>query len=393
MFGQRRSRDALLVWPGVPARAITVSAQSVIKKLSILRAASIDFDGSRPILRGVNSVTKTDPQLDKALGLRHAFEPISAPIKTVEQRIRDQARAFDPSVEAYVAYAIESHGKRLRPALALLAGGATGGILDGHINLAVIVELIHAATLVHDDVLDHADKRRGQPTANARWGNSLAVLLGDTLFAHALRLATDFEDNHMSRRLADAASEVCLGEMIQTRHRFNLQLSVADYFKILERKTGALFAVATELGAFLNGASTEAQLKLRQFGMCLGTAYQIYDDCLDIAGDEGKVGKTLGSDLRRGKLTLPILHLLESSEAVERERISHVILEGREESFNNLVQATIEAGALRYAVQTGRQMLEEAREYLGVLPHSSFKESLNGLCVTLEGMIAPLSGE
>jgi hypothetical protein len=185
VFGQRRSRDALLVWPGVPARAITVSAQSVIKKLSILRAASIDFDGSRPILRGVNSVTKTDPQLDKALGLRHAFEPISTPIKTVEQRIRDQARAFDPSVEAYVAYAIESHGKRLRPALALLAGGATGGILDGHINLAVIVELIHAATLVHDDVLDHADKRRGQPTANARWGNSLAVLLGDTLFAHA----------------------------------------------------------------------------------------------------------------------------------------------------------------------------------------------------------------
>jgi octaprenyl-diphosphate synthase len=112
---------------------------------------------------------------------------------------------------------------------------------------------------------------------------------------------------------------------------------------------------------------------------------------LDIAGDEGKVGKTLGSDLRRGKLTLPILHLLESSEAVERERISQVILEGREENFNNLVQATIEAGALRYAVQTGRQMLEEAREYLGVLPHSTFKESLNGLCVTLEGMIAPLS--
>ena len=339
----------------------------------------------------MNPVTKTDPQLDKALGLKHAFEPISTPIKTVEQRIRDQARAFDPSVEAYVAYAIESHGKRLRPALALLAGGATGGILDGHINLAVIVELIHAATLVHDDVLDHADKRRGQPTSNARWGNSLAVLLGDTLFAHALRLATDFEDNHMSRRLADAASEVCLGEMVQTRHRFNLQLSVADYFKILERKTGALFAVATELGAFLNGASTEAQLNMRQFGMLLGTAYQIYDDCLDIAGDEGKVGKTLGSDLRRGKLTLPILHLLESSQPVERERISRVILEAQEQDFHNLVQTTIEAGALSFAVQTGRQMLEDAREYLRVLPHSAFKESLNGLCVTLEGMITPLS--
>ena len=339
----------------------------------------------------MNPITETDPQLDKTLALKHAFEPITERLKAVEERIRDQARAFDPSVETYIAYAIESHGKRLRPALALLAGGATGGILSGHINLAVVVELIHAATLVHDDILDHADKRRGQPTSNARWGNSLAVLLGDTLFAHALRLATDFEDNRMSRRLADAASEVCLGEMIQTRHRFNLQLSVEDYFKILERKTGALFAVATELGAFLNGASPETQLKLSQFGMCLGTAYQIYDDCLDLAGDEGKAGKTLGSDLRRGKLTLPILHLLQSSEPSERERLSKLILEGKEESFSGLVQTTVEAGALRYAVQRGRQMLEEAREHLGGLSLSPFKESLNGLCVTLEGMITPLS--
>lgn len=148
---------------------------------------------------------------DKTLRLKHAFEPILGELNAVEARIREQASAFDPAVEGYVSYAIESSGKRLRPALALLAGGATGGILPDHENLAVVVELIHAATLVHDDILDHADKRRGQPTANARWGNSLSVLLGDCLFAHALRLAAAFDDNRMCRRIAAAASEVCSG--------------------------------------------------------------------------------------------------------------------------------------------------------------------------------------
>lgn len=339
----------------------------------------------------MDPITETAPELDKTLALKHAFEPIAEPLKVVEQRIRDQARAFDPSVEAYVAYAIESHGKRLRPALALLSGGATGSVLSSHMNLAVVVELIHAATLVHDDILDHADKRRGQPTANARWGNSLAVLLGDCLFAHALRLATAFEDNRMSRRLAEAASEVCSGEMMQTQRRFDLHLSVQDYIKILEKKTGALFAVATELGGLLNGASQETQNKLYHFGMRLGTAYQIYDDCLDLAGDEGKAGKTLGSDLRRGKLTLPILHLLQSSDPAESARLSKIILEGNSEDFTQLVETAIAAGALRYAVTSGRQMLEDAREHLDGIPHSKFKESLNSLCVTLDGMIASMA--
>ena len=339
----------------------------------------------------MDPITQTALELDKTLALKLAFEPIIEPLKVVEQRIRDQARAFDPSVEAYVAYAIESHGKRLRPAVALLSGGATGAVLSSHLNLAVVVELIHAATLVHDDILDHADKRRGQPTANARWGNSMAVLLGDCLFAHALRLATAFEDNRMSRRLAEAASEVCSGEMMQTKRRFDMQLSVEDYIRILEMKTGALFAVATELGGFLNGASPEVQTGLHQFGMRLGTAYQIYDDCLDLAGDEGKAGKTLGSDLRRGKLTLPILHLLQSSDPEESARLSKVILEGKPEDFTKLVETAIEAGALRYAVTAGRQMLNDAREHLDGIPHSNFKESLNSLCVTLDGMIAPMA--
>lgn len=340
----------------------------------------------------MNPSPDLEPAIDKTLALKQAFEPIADELVHVEERIRAQARAFDPAIELYVAYAIQSNGKRLRPALALLAGGATGAILPEHGDLATIVELIHAATLVHDDILDHADLRRGQPTANAKWGNSLAVLLGDCLFAHSLRLASAFEDNRMCRTIAAAASEVCSGEIIQTQRRFDLNLTVPDYFRILEMKTGALFAVATRLGGLLNGASEEVQKGLHDFGMRLGTAYQIYDDCLDLAGDEGKAGKTLGSDLRRGKLTLPVLHLLQTSTPQERERLSRLIVEGREEEIRGLVEHAVETGAVRYAVVTGRRMLAEAQESLQMLRHSAYRESLSGLCETLDGMIAPLAG-
>lgn len=338
----------------------------------------------------MNPPSELEPRLDKTLALKQAFEPIAEGLSHVEERIRAQAQAFDPAIEHYVAYAIESHGKRLRPALALLAGGATGAILPAHSDLAVIVELIHAATLVHDDILDHADLRRGQPTANAKWGNSLAVLLGDCLFAHALQLASAFEDSTVCRRIAEAAGEVCSGEIIQTQRRFDFKLTVPDYFRILEMKTGALFAVATQIGGLLNGASEAAQKGLFDFGMRLGTAYQIYDDCLDLAGDEDAVGKTLGSDLRRGKLTLPVLHLLNTSPPGERERLGSLILEGNEEDIRGLVESSVAKGALHHAVNTGCQMLQEARDSVAILDHSVYRDSLFGLCETLDSMIAPM---
>jgi octaprenyl-diphosphate synthase len=159
----------------------------------------------------------------------------------VEQRIIQQAAAFDPAIEGYVTYAIGGRGKRLRPLVALLAGGATGPINSGHVDLALIVELIHLATLVHDDVMDEAERRRAQLTVNARWGNSLSVLLGDCLFAHALNLSTAFENSDISRAIARTASEICSGEMIQTQRRFDLKLGVEDYLRIVKMKTGSLF--------------------------------------------------------------------------------------------------------------------------------------------------------
>ncbi len=329
-----------------------------------------------------------DPAPAKSQPLKSTFALIAGQLQSVEERIRQQARAFDPAVEGYVAYAIESHGKRLRPALALLAGGATGTISEGQFNLAVVVELIHAATLVHDDILDGADKRRGQPTANAKWGNAISVLLGDCLFAHALKLSSSFDNSEVARRIADAASEVCSGEIIQTQRRFDLSLSVPDYYKIIEMKTGALFAAATELSALLNGANAQVREALRIYGLCLGTAYQIYDDCLDIIGTEAQSGKTLGSDLRKGKLTLPILHLLQHSSPTERQRLSEVILNGGDEALSALVETALESGAIKAAVETGRTMLSNAGSQLQILPASPYRTALRDLVISLDVMIA-----
>ena len=337
----------------------------------------------------MKTFTKLEPATDKSQALKQTFELINSQLYSVEERIRQQARAFDPAVEGYVAYAIESNGKRLRPALALLAGGATGAIGPSHFDLAVVVELIHAATLVHDDILDGADKRRGQPTANAKWGNAISVLLGDCLFAHALKLSTSFPNGEISRRIAHAASDVCSGEIIQTQRRFDLKLSVPDYYKIIEMKTAALFAAATELGAFINEAAPEVISALKMFGLRLGTAYQIYDDCLDLAGDEAKAGKTLGSDLRKGKLTLPVLHLLQQSDEAERHRLSEIILNGDDADMNVLVERAISAGAISSAVATGRKMLREALGHLEIVPANRHRDALKNLVTTLDEMIAP----
>ncbi len=330
--------------------------------------------------------TNVTNRVDKSAALKSTFELINSQLYAVEERIRAQARAFDPAVEGYVAYAIESNGKRLRPALALLAGGATGKISTEHHDLAVVVELIHAATLVHDDILDSAEMRRGQPTANAKWGNSLSVLLGDCLFAHALKLASGLSNPEMVRRIADASSEVCSGEIVQTQRRFDLTLSVPDYYRIIEMKTGALFAVSSEQGAFLNEASPDVITAMRTYGMRLGTAYQIYDDVVDLAGEESTAGKTLGTDLRKGKLTLPIIYLLQGSEPAERERICTVILEGGDDEIESLVQRAKDTGAVRSAVTTGRRMLREAATQLEVLPPTRYRDALANLVTSLDAM-------
>jgi octaprenyl-diphosphate synthase len=325
----------------------------------------------------VNLFTKSALRSLATNQLQPAIDLINTHLYAVEERIREQARAFDPSVQGYVDYACGSSGKRLRPALALLSGGAAGTICPSHVDLATILELIHVATLVHDDIMDSADIRRRRPTPNAKWGNTVAVLLGDCLFAHALKLATSFPNSEISRRIAHAATEVCSGEIIQTQRRYDLNLTIPEYLRIIEMKTAALFATAAELGAFLSEASPEIITALRIYGLRLGTAYQIYDDCLDIAGNEDRAGKTLGSDLRKGKPTLPVLYLLQTVNRNEHRRFSEILLHSEPDELDRLAEEVVNRGCLRRAVDATKELVADAKSELQRVPVNKYTLALH----------------
>jgi octaprenyl-diphosphate synthase len=325
------------------------------------------------------------------LDLRRHFALIEPGLQEVEERIVRQARVFDPSIIGYIEYACASQGKRIRPALALLMAHATGGMRPSQFDLAVIVELIHLATLVHDDIMDGAAKRRGQPTAYAKWGAELSVLLGDCLFAHALKLCSHFDSREVSRKIADAASEVCSGEILQTQRRFDLQLSIPEYTQIIGMKTGALFRIATELAAMLNEASADTVSACRDYGQSLGIAYQIYDDCLDLTGVESEAGKTLGTDLAKGKLTLPILHVLKQRENSHRDDISEAILHGTTEDRHRLIALIIDRGGVRYSVRRIQAHLDAAIQSLQVLPETPYRQVLEQVPLALKDHVAKLA--
>lgn len=315
-------------------------------------------------------------QLIQQQSVRFPFNLVQRHLEKVEVEIRSQAKAFDPAVEGYVAYVCDTKGKRIRPALAVLAGGATGNVNEAHTRLGVILELIHVASLVHDDIMDGADMRREMQTANAKWGNALSVLLGDCLFAHALDLATQFDSSDICRAIAKASREVCSGEILQTQRRFDLGLTIGEYLKILEMKTAALFSVATHMGAHLNHAPPEQCRALHEYGRLLGIAYQIYDDCLDLVGKEAKVGKTLGTDLAKGKLTLPILNLLGSASREEKLSLNELLLRHDSTDAASMAEFSGYRAALARSIDFAQDLSRQARQHLAAVPRNEYQEAL-----------------
>lgn len=315
------------------------------------------------------------------------FKLIKAELKAVDSQIRDQVRAFDPSVEPYIDYICNTSGKRIRPALTILAGGATGGVKPDHLKIGVILELIHMSTLVHDDIIDGADTRRKVPTANAKWGNGMAVLLGDALFSHSLLLATEFDDIDICRKVGRASRDVCQGEVMQTQRRFDLTLTKEDYFHIIEMKTGALFAAATGISAYLSGMPRDVEVQLYDYGMKLGTAYQIYDDCLDLVGTEENVGKTLRTDLEKGKLTLPLLNLLEKADASQREKLNKRIIEQQPLDLPVLIGIAEYEGSVESSLDTAAELLIQARNDLDCLEDTEWKQGLIHVTRYLDGLL------
>ncbi len=241
----------------------------------------------------------------------------------LERFLASEIDTFEPHLRELVRYILANHGKRIRPTLVFCSGWTDGKISPDHIHAAAVVELIHLATLVHDDVLDGAALRHQLPTVGRKYGAPVAVLLGDALLTQALKIASEFMSIEVCRAMAMATRRVCAGEIHQTLERGNPRFSVNEYFEVISMKTGELFAVSCLLGARVAGHPEEYIEAASRFGLQLGIAYQLYDDMADFCGDEGKIGKTLGTDLASGKFTLPLLCLIErlpENEAAELRR-------------------------------------------------------------------------
>lgn len=315
---------------------------------------------------------------DVAAGLlwKQIVGPVEPFLDTVAARLAEQVNAFDPGLRPYADYALNGQGKQLRPALVALTAHALGKTSEAHITVAAIIEMVHLATLVHDDVMDEAELRRGRLTLAANWGNEIAVLFGDCLFARALELAASFPTPDVCRAVATATNTVCAGELLQTRHRRNFPVSRQEYFKVLEMKTAELFALSCDLGALTSDAPAAQRAALRAFGMAFGTAYQLYDDCLDLFGVERDAGKSLGTDLAKGKLTLPVLLLWEKAGAADRQRLERLVQHWKPAALDEVAELLSRHEMLDPSLAVVHRHLEQARECLRKLPDSSGRTGL-----------------
>jgi octaprenyl-diphosphate synthase len=311
--------------------------------------------------------------------LEAAYAPIAAELAEAERIFRAELASRFPFVQHLVDHCTDFRGKRLRPALVLLTGQACGGTTAAHPVLAAVVEMIHTATLVHDDILDEAVVRRHAATVNAEWGNESAVLLGDYLFTHAFHLAASLDSTLACRWIGRATNLVCEGEMQQVHGRGNFGLTEEEYFAIIRGKTAELTAVSCRLGAHYAGADPATVEALEGYGRDLGVAFQIADDVLDIWGDERATGKSLGTDLEKQKPTLPVIRLLATAPSATAAAVRRLLDQADPEHRRALRPYLESSGALSYAWERAKQSCNRATAALDALPDSTARAVLRSL--------------
>jgi octaprenyl-diphosphate synthase len=274
--------------------------------------------------------SKSEADKVAAAGFAEVYEPVKPYLDDLDVFLQSQVSELEPEIQEQVRYVFGHSGKRLRPMLVAYSGweGPGADRKEALIKLGSVIELVHLATLVHDDILDEADTRHRQETAAKKFGPAAAVLIGDVLFSHALKLAAEFETTEVCRSVAQATARVCAGEVAQTYQRGEVNYSREFYFRVIQLKTAELFEVACRLGAKVAGYPIEFSEAAGLFGRYVGIAYQIFDDLVDLYADESMIGKTLGTDLDKGKFTLPLLLLLEKLPDAERESLLARFKEG-----------------------------------------------------------------
>lgn len=320
----------------------------------------------------------------EASSLRMDLQQVLKLTETDRQRVNDHLRKQLNSevvlINQIAEYIIANGGKRLRPMLMLLISKAVKYTGQQHINLAAVIELIHTATLLHDDVVDESDMRRGEKTSHEIWGNAASVLVGDFLYSKSFQMMVQADDMRIMSVLANATNRISEGEVQQLLNIGNLDITEAAYFQIIENKTAKLFEAACELAAILGGLDDDHIKQLAAFGMHLGAAFQIADDVLDYTADAETMGKNLGDDFAEGKLTLPLIYLLKNGSDIDKQLIQGAIEQPDQADFKQIKALVTQSGAIEYTAQQAKAQAEKAKACLGALPECTEKEALNFLC-------------
>lgn len=328
--------------------------------------------------------------LPTANGFSGVFTLLAPHLVELDRYLHDQLGAFEPEIRTMVDYCIDTSGKRIRPSLVFLSGWQGGEVRPELVRVAAVVELVHLATLVHDDIMDEADVRRSRSTVSRQYGATPAVLLGDALFAHALHLATQFPTTEICAAVSDSTRRVCAGEIVQTLRRGTTNVTRADYQRIVELKTAELFRVSCFLGARLAGFPAGYVEATSRFGRHLGIAYQIYDDLVDFFGEEARIGKTLGTDLASGKLTLPLIVLRERLGAAEAAALTDEIAGERPPQLALRLKQMRELDVFAVVSEQVTAELEAAVAALRTTPAELPTPLLLGLVEMLAGQVSAL---
>jgi octaprenyl-diphosphate synthase len=313
--------------------------------------------------------------------IQSLYAPIRADLARLEEEIRCLSQSSHPFIREASSYLLGNSGKRLRPALLILCSRMAGYRGETHFILSALIETIHTASLIHDDIIDNSALRRGQATSHLRWGPQISVLLGDFLYIKALQLSLDIRDDRVVRSLARASAEMVEGVLVECALSHDPAISEADYLEIIAKKTAALFEAACSIGGMLGEQSPERIEDLGRFGAGFGISFQMIDDALDFRGDARDLGKPVLRDLAEGRVTLPLIAALRRAEPARRERIAALI---RSRTFSAAAREEILAfvasdGALDETRAAADRRMRESLPYLDRFPDSAYKESLQGL--------------
>lgn len=308
------------------------------------------------------------------------LQPIAADMLAVDSLIRQQLRSDVALVSQVGEHIVNAGGKRIRPVLVLLFANAMGYRGAHHHTLAAVIEFIHTSTLLHDDVVDESGLRRGKKTANSLFGNAASVLVGDFIYTRAFQMMVSVSDMRVLRIMAEATNVIAEGEVMQLMNARDPNIGEQRYMQIIDAKTGKLFEVAAMLGAMVASASEDDVRAAAMYGRALGNAFQLIDDVLDYSGDVDETGKNVGDDLREGKMTLPLIHLMRHGTEAQRQLVRDCIVNADASHFDAILESVAECGGLEYTKSKAVEAAESAAGAIRHFPHSQFKESLLKLC-------------